>query len=55
MSYMEANYHPFFVLAEEREACIAFRKSRLMLASSFRVGIFLNASRFSFASTGELR
>src|SRR6266700_5715356 len=51
---MEANCHHFFGLAAEREACIAFRKSRLMLANSFLVGTFFSASRFSFASTQHL-
>jgi len=50
MSYMEANRHPFLGLDEEREACIAFRKSLLMLASSFLVGIRFNSSRFCFSS-----
>jgi hypothetical protein len=49
---MEANGYPFFGLADEREACIAFRKSRLMLANSFLVGTFFNSSRFCFASIG---
>jgi len=48
---MEANCHPFFGLAAEREACIAFRRSRLTLANNFLVGTFFSASRFSFAST----
>jgi hypothetical protein len=51
MLYMEANCHPFFGLAEEREACITFRKSRLMLASNFLVGTFFNSSRLCFASS----
>jgi hypothetical protein len=50
MSYMEANCHPFLGLEAAREACIAFRKSLLMLASNFLVGTFLSSSRFSFAS-----
>ena len=54
MLLMEANRHPFFGLEEEREACITFRKSLLMLASNFLVGTRFNSSRFSFASTGEL-
>ncbi len=54
MLHMEASTHRFFGLAED-EACIARRKSRLMLASSFRVGTFFNSSRFCFASNGELR
>jgi hypothetical protein len=52
MFYMEANCHVFFSLWSGREACIAFRKSRLMLASNFLVGTFLKTSRFSFASIG---
>jgi len=51
---MEAMAYGFLGLAAEREACIAFRKSRLMLASNFLVGTLFNSSRFSFASTGEL-
>jgi hypothetical protein len=51
---MEANCHPFLGLEAEREACIAFRKSLLMLANSFLVGTFFNSSRFCFASKGEL-
>ena len=51
---MEANDHPFFGLEVLLEACITFRKSRLMLANSFRVGTFFNSSRFCFASKGEL-
>jgi hypothetical protein len=47
---MEANCHPFFGLAEDAEARTARRKSRLMLANSFRVGTFFNSSRFCFAS-----
>jgi hypothetical protein len=50
LSYMEANCHPFFGLATERDAFMAFRKSLLMLASSFLVGTFFSASRFCFAS-----
>jgi hypothetical protein len=49
---MEAICHPFFALEALREACITFRKSLLMLASSFRVGTFFNSSRFCFASIG---
>jgi len=49
---MEATGHPFLGLAEDREAAIAFRKSLLMLASSFLVGTFLNSSRFCFSSIG---
>jgi hypothetical protein len=54
MLHMEANCHPFFGLAATREACIAFRKSLLMLATNFLVGTLFSASRFSFASKGEL-
>ena len=52
MPLMEANSHRFLGLAAEREACICFRKSRLMLASNFRIGTRFNSSRFSFASIG---
>jgi len=52
MFYMEANCHPFLGLAVEREACITFRKSLLMLANNFLVGTFFNSSRFCFASIG---
>lgn len=51
---MEATGHPFLDLAAEREACITFRKSRLMLASNFLVGTRFNSSRFSFASMRPL-
>jgi hypothetical protein len=54
MPYMEARPYGFLGLAAEREACNAFRKSRLMLANNFLVGTPFNASRFSFASNGEL-
>ena len=47
---MEANCHPFFGLAVEADGRNDFRKSRLTLANSFRVGIFFNSFRFSFAS-----
>jgi hypothetical protein len=50
---MEAICHPFFGL-EDREACIAFRKSLLMLANSFRVGTFFSSSRFCFGFKGKL-
>ncbi|MGB6473411.1 MAG: hypothetical protein WBF04_04945 [Candidatus Sulfotelmatobacter sp.] len=43
---MEAIGHPFLGLEAEREACITFRKSLLILASSFLVGTFFNSSRF---------
>jgi hypothetical protein len=49
---MEANGHLFFGLAEDADGCNDRLKSRLMLASSFLVGIFLNSSRFCFASIG---
>jgi hypothetical protein len=49
---MEANSYFDLALGAEREACIAFRKSLLMLASNFLVGTFFNSSRL--ASTGEL-
>jgi hypothetical protein len=49
---MEATGHPFFGLEAEREARITFRKSLLMLASSFLVGTRFSSSRFSFASIG---
>jgi hypothetical protein len=52
MPFMEATGHPFLSLAAEREARIAFRKSRLMLASNFLVGTLFNSSRFSLASIG---
>lgn len=51
---MEANRHPFFGLADEAVARIAFLKSFLMLASNFLVGTFFSASRFSVAFNGEL-
>ncbi len=49
---MEANSYLFLGLAAEADACITFRKSRLMLASSFLVGTRFNSSRFVFASIG---
>jgi hypothetical protein len=52
MPNMEATSHPFLGLAAGFGACIAFRKSRLMLASNFLVGIRFNSSRFCFASIG---
>ena len=52
MLFMEANSYGFLGLAAEADARIPFRKSRLMLASSFLVGIRFNSSRFSFASIG---
>jgi hypothetical protein len=55
LPYMEANCHPFLGLPERDADATAFRKSLLMLASNFLVGTFFSASRFSFASNGELR
>jgi hypothetical protein len=55
MSYMEANCHPFLVLAVEADARKVLRKSFLMLANSFLVGTFFNSSRLCFASTGLLQ
>jgi hypothetical protein len=49
---MEANCHPFFGLAIEVDGLKDRLKSLLMLANSFRVGIFFSSSRFSFASIG---
>jgi hypothetical protein len=54
LPYMEANCHSFCCLAAEREARIAFRKSRLMLASNFLVGTCFKASRFFFSSMRPL-
>jgi len=48
---MVSNPHFFLGLAG---AVRSFRKSRLMLASSFRVGTFFSASRFSLSFNGEL-
>ena len=48
---MEASAYFLLGLAGLRAACMALRKSRLMLASNFLVGTFCNASRFFFAST----
>jgi hypothetical protein len=51
---MGANYYFFLLgLGAEAEARKAPRKSRLMLASSFRVGTFFNSSRLCFASMEE--
>jgi len=50
---MEATGYFFLGLAGVDER-IAFRKSRLMLASNFLVGIRFNCSRFSFASMRPL-
>ena len=49
---MEANCYFCLGLTAARVACICFRKSRLMLASSFLVGTLFNSSRFAFASIG---
>jgi hypothetical protein len=49
---MEATGYRFLGLAEEAVGLSAFRKSRLMLASSFLVGTRFNSSRFSLASIG---
>lgn len=54
MLHMEAIAYRFLGLAADAVSFSAFRKSRLMLASNFLVGIFLSSSRFSFASNGEL-
>lgn len=51
---MEANSYRGLGLDALRVACITFRKSFLMLASSFLVGTRFSSSRFVFASTGEL-
>jgi hypothetical protein len=47
---MEANSYFDLALGAERVACIAFRKSLLMLASNFLVGIRFSSFRFSLAS-----
>ncbi len=47
---MKSKSYFFLGLSEGREACITFRKSRLMLASNFLVGTLFNSSRFAFAS-----
>jgi hypothetical protein len=47
-----AQAHFFAGLSVERDACTAFLKSRLILASSFLVGTRFNSSRFVFASIG---
>jgi len=52
MLHMEANSYFFLGLAAEAVACIVFRKSLLMLASSFLVGTRFSSSRFVFASIG---
>jgi hypothetical protein len=51
---MGANCHPFFSLEVELEALTAFRKSLLMLASSFLVGTRFNSCRFAFSSMNEV-
>ena len=51
---MEANGYFFLGLEADAEASKDFRKSRLMLASNFLVGIFFSASRFLFASMRPL-
>lgn len=51
---MVANYYLGLRLDDARDAFNAFRKSFLMLASSFLVGTCFKPSRFSFASNGEL-
>ena len=51
---MEANSYLGLGFETDLVACIAFRKSRLMLASNFLVGTRFSSSRFSFASNGEL-
>jgi hypothetical protein len=48
---MEANCHPFFGLEADADPSNDLRKSRLMLANSFRVGTFFSSSRFCFSST----
>ena len=53
MSYMEATGYFFLGLADA-VGRIAFRRSRLMLASNFLVGTRFNCSRFSFASMRPL-
>jgi hypothetical protein len=50
MLSMRAIANHFLGLAADLVACNCFRKSRLMLASSFLVGTRFNSSRFSFAS-----
>ena len=52
MLLMEANSYFFLGLPAEAVACIAFRKSFLMLASNFLVGTLFSSSLFSFASIG---
>jgi len=52
MLAMEAKCYLLLGLAAVVVACICFLRSRLMLASSFLVGILFSSSRFSFASIG---
>lgn len=47
MAGMVLNSHDFFGLEATREACIAFLKSRLILANNRLVGIFFNSPLFS--------
>jgi hypothetical protein len=54
MLHVEAMAYRFLGLAADADGLSAFRKSRLMLASNFLVGTAFSASRFSFASNGEL-
>ncbi len=54
MPHMEATSYRFLGLAEEADARSDRRKSLLMLASSFLVGILFKSSRFSFASMRPL-
>jgi len=54
MLHMEATGYRFLRLAADAPVFNCFRKFRLMLATNFLVGTFLNSSRFSFASNGEL-
>jgi hypothetical protein len=49
---MEANSYFDLGLGIDLVACIAFRKSLLMLASSFLVGTLFSSVLFSFASIG---
>jgi hypothetical protein len=54
MLRMEATGYRFLGLEADAEALKDLRKSRLMLASNFLVGIRFNSSRFSFASMRPL-
>jgi hypothetical protein len=51
---MEAKSYFFLGLAAEADACKDFRKSRLMLANSFRVGTRFSSARIFFASMRPL-